>query len=372
MRTATCIGGVALAALVALGACGGSASSAASSVSGSAVTPAGSVAPTSPREIALYKGSDRQQMLEDGARKEGKLTWYTTIAGPVIDRLIAGFKQKYPYIDTTFYRADDMVSKAAQEAQAGQNVFDVVEASSSDVRIMVDSKLVARFSSPALAGMPDSYKYGADGTSVESAIDRNQFVSFGYNTKLIPDSAVPQSPEDLLKPAFQGKLGIAGSSTGPRWIGLILHTMGNDKGRQFLTQLATQQKPRIYQLSSTALTDLVAKGEVPATPTSYESDALRVASEQGSPVKWLPLQPVMASPGFTAPAAKAPHPHAAMLFIDYLLGDGEKVFSDLNMHPASDKAVASLKFWVPEQGRTVAQIQDDLKQWTALLNSTFH
>ncbi|MFC1814805.1 hypothetical protein ACFL0M_02455, partial [Thermodesulfobacteriota bacterium] len=55
--------------------------------------------PTTVAEIALYKGADRQQMLEEGAKKEGKLTFYTTgvmtgSLGPFLDL----FKKKYPYI----------------------------------------------------------------------------------------------------------------------------------------------------------------------------------------------------------------------------------------------------------------------------------
>ncbi len=34
--------------------------------------------PTTVAEIALYKGADRQQILEEGAKKEGKLIFYTT------------------------------------------------------------------------------------------------------------------------------------------------------------------------------------------------------------------------------------------------------------------------------------------------------
>ncbi|MFC1816140.1 hypothetical protein ACFL0M_09400, partial [Thermodesulfobacteriota bacterium] len=55
--------------------------------------------PTSVAEIALYKGADRQQMLEEGAKKEDKLTFYTSgvmtgSLGPFLDL----FKKKYPYI----------------------------------------------------------------------------------------------------------------------------------------------------------------------------------------------------------------------------------------------------------------------------------
>src|SRR5690349_17498298 len=89
-----------LTVLLALGrvACGGSSAPSQASGGGSSGGPASSGGPTSVADIAAYKGADRQQMLEDGARKEGHLTWYTSMAGQIVDDLPAGFKAKYPFI----------------------------------------------------------------------------------------------------------------------------------------------------------------------------------------------------------------------------------------------------------------------------------
>src|SRR5437764_6016956 len=75
-----------------LAACGGSASSPTPNPNPGAKT---SGAPSTLAELAAYQGPDRQQMLEAGAKKEGALTWYTSLAGDVIDGLTNGFKQKY-------------------------------------------------------------------------------------------------------------------------------------------------------------------------------------------------------------------------------------------------------------------------------------
>src|ERR1700676_5729934 len=52
-------------------------------------------APATVAEIANYAGSDRQRILEDGAKQEGTLTIYTT--GTQIAPLVDRFKQKYPF-----------------------------------------------------------------------------------------------------------------------------------------------------------------------------------------------------------------------------------------------------------------------------------
>src|SRR4051794_18498163 len=81
-------------------ACGGTAPAARGAASGSVpAAPAAGGKPTTVAELAGYQGADRQQVLEEGARREGKLTWYTSLTGPIIDRLLAGYQQKYPYVE---------------------------------------------------------------------------------------------------------------------------------------------------------------------------------------------------------------------------------------------------------------------------------
>ena len=50
-------------------------------------------------EITLYNKPDRQKILVDGARKEGKITWYTSlIVDQVVRPLKEAFEKKYPFI----------------------------------------------------------------------------------------------------------------------------------------------------------------------------------------------------------------------------------------------------------------------------------
>ena len=37
--------------------------------------------PASLQELAAYSGADREQILAAGAKAEGKVTWYTSLAG---------------------------------------------------------------------------------------------------------------------------------------------------------------------------------------------------------------------------------------------------------------------------------------------------
>ena len=54
--------------------------------------------PASLAELASYMGADREQVLYAGAKAEGKLMWYTSLAGGSYKELIKLFESKYPGI----------------------------------------------------------------------------------------------------------------------------------------------------------------------------------------------------------------------------------------------------------------------------------
>jgi iron(III) transport system substrate-binding protein len=56
---------------------------------------------------------------------------------------------------------------------------------------------------------------------------------------------------------------------------------------------------------------------VPLSPTIFDSNIF-TAKKTGAPVEWRPLEPVIAGVGSSGMTTKAPHPYAALLFLDYL------------------------------------------------------
>src|SRR4051812_44513457 len=85
-RVSALLGGMLAAMLVACGPSGGGAAPAASgggapAASGGAAAPAGAAQPTqrTVAQIATLSGPDRQAILEEGAKREGALMWYTAL-----------------------------------------------------------------------------------------------------------------------------------------------------------------------------------------------------------------------------------------------------------------------------------------------------
>ena len=57
-------------------------------------------------EIAQYKGADRQEKLERGAREEKELNFYTSINTNTSMPILQAFEKRYPFIKTKLTRMD--------------------------------------------------------------------------------------------------------------------------------------------------------------------------------------------------------------------------------------------------------------------------
>ena len=63
-----------------------------------------SAKPMSLEQLAAYNKPDREQVLYAGAKTEGKITWYTSLAGGSYKDLAAAFEAKYPGIPVRIER----------------------------------------------------------------------------------------------------------------------------------------------------------------------------------------------------------------------------------------------------------------------------
>ncbi|MET0503660.1 MAG: ABC transporter substrate-binding protein, partial [Candidatus Binatia bacterium] len=96
-------------------------------------------------ELANYRGADREEMLKAGAKKEGKLVWYTTLTA---HRDIANvFESKYPGVKVETYRtgSTDLLRRIMSEAQSRRNLADLIETTPPTLMMMRDSKLLSPY-----------------------------------------------------------------------------------------------------------------------------------------------------------------------------------------------------------------------------------
>ena len=64
-------------------------------------------------ELVTYNGRDREQVLYAGAKSEGKVTWYTSLAGDSYKGMARAFEGKFSGVKVEAYRVSgsDMTTR---------------------------------------------------------------------------------------------------------------------------------------------------------------------------------------------------------------------------------------------------------------------
>jgi iron(III) transport system substrate-binding protein len=318
--------------------------------------------PMSMADLAAYNKPDREKMLYDGAKKEGKLMWYTSLTGGPNTDVPKVFETKYPGVQVEVYRGDSdaLISRITQEAQAKRYIVDSIETTFPILKVMQEYKLLAPYFSPYLAHYPDDVKEKAAKGLVYWATDRESYVSVAYNTNVVQGSAVPRNFDDLLKPELKEKIGFATTDTGARAIAAMLAS----KGPEYVQKLKAQQIS-LHSVSGRAILDMVISGELGLSPTVFLSHS-RVSIAKGAPIKWAAMELVPTNGGGVALPANAPHPYAALLFGDFLLSpDGQKFLGKYGL----DSAVNKPEFtrYYPDAGMNAEKYEKENDKWEKLL-----
>ena len=317
--------------------------------------------PTTLAELAVYNGPDREQLLIAGAKKEGKVVWYTALAGGSYRDLARAFETKYA-VPVEAYRGTsrDLIAKVLAETQAKKYLMDVAESSPPLLMLMRAMKRLVPFYVPHLAKFAAEAKEEAGKGTVYWATDRESYMGFAYNKDKLPATAVPKNYDGLLNPALKGKMAFVTTDTGSRTVGAMLRA----KGEEFLKRLRTQELT-MHSVSAQALNDMIISGEVEASPTIFRNHAL-VAAAKGAPVAWLPMEIVPASAGSAGLSSQAPHPHAAVLFIDFLFSpDGQKILESYDYGSAVKEY--GFKRWYIEKGMSIVELERESDRWEKLL-----
>ena len=270
--------------------------------------------------------SANAQDVRSKAEAEGKLMMYATFTAADSKTLVDAFKQVYPKIDAAYYRASDaaLVERFVNENRAGQNICDVMLTTSFYGHNLKKRGLFAPYDSPERKFFREGYKDPqANWTSTYT-----NYGAFGYNTRSVGKTSVPKSFNDLLKPEWKGQIAL--DSHPYEWFGTMLKAMGEEKGLAYMRELAKQSELRTGR---NLLAQLVAAGEFKGALTGY-SQTFEVLKPAGAPVDWVYLNPVFANIHPTGIAAKAAHPNAAHLFIDFVLSKrGQEVIRGMNRIP---------------------------------------
>ena len=278
--------------------------------------------------IYSYRGADRAERLAAKAREEGTLTLYTSMATTESGPLAQAFEKKYG-VKVQLWRAlsENVLQRALTEARGGRRSMDVVETNAPEVEALAREQVVAQFDSPYLADLPA----WAIPSHRRWFSDRANLWVTGYNTTKVKRDELPAAVEGFAEPKWKGRLSI--EATDNDWMYGVVNFMGEQRGLDFFRKLATL-KPEMRK-GHILVAQLVAAGELPVCLTIYSGNADSIKAK-GGPIDWAVVEPLVGRPQAVALAGNAPHPHAALLFADFLLSpEGQKLLAEMGRVPSS-------------------------------------
>jgi iron(III) transport system substrate-binding protein len=313
--------------------------------------------------VYRYRGADRDARLLENARKEGSVVLYTSLAPTESGPLGKAFEAKTG-VKVEIFRtiSEKVVQRAMTEARAKRFAFDVVETNGPEMEILAREKIFSEFHSPHLADLPA----GAIPAHRQWIPDRVNFFVVAFNTSKVKREEIPRDYRGFADARWQGRIGI--EATDAEWMATLVKLWGDGPGMAYFRSLA-EMKPDVRK-GHVLLAELIAAGEIPVGLTVYNSNAESL-KRRGAPIDWLPVEPVVGRPQGIAVARNAPHPHAALLFADFVLSpEGQELLNSMGRVPVSTRVKTDLNRF-PYTMVDPVTVLDEQEKWNKLWEGLF-
>jgi iron(III) transport system substrate-binding protein len=272
-------------------------------------------------KVGTLSAQEKRNFLVSGAQKEGELVYYGTILVNEFTELGKAFNARYPFLNLKHYYAprEGILNRSLTEARAGSHAVDAIQVDSSYGYQLINENLVHPY---AVATRDRFY----DGTYDPSGSWHSMYyltTALIYNTTLVKPESVPQTYDALLDPAWKGKLLFDPEA------GYILAAMEQEWGREksvdYLTKLRKQDLS--FRRGGALTTQVVSSGEYPIG-IAINGETSAAIRDKGAPLGFKVLSPKIVKPEGLFLAKNSPHPHAALLFADWVLSeDGQSILA---------------------------------------------
>lgn len=237
--------------------------------------------------------------------------------------IISKFREKYPFVDVKLTRLSNekLYPRVIAETRAGKNLADILQNNALGLYFLKKAGFLAHYLSPEDRFYPRQFKDAGYWTTTNMNVH-----VISYNTKLVARDQLPKKWEDLLNPAWQGKMMLDPSE---QWFAWVLQVMGKEKGLTYMRELS-RQNLTIRSESTAMRTELITAGEA-ALDIDSAYGAVNLLKKRGAPIDWTTLGPVLVILSGHGITARAPHPNAAKLFTDFVLSkEGQRVILSLD------------------------------------------
>jgi len=311
------------------------------------------------RDIYFYQGADREQRLIADAKKEGVINLYCVMGLEQMNPIAQAFEKKYG-VKVNIWRSssENVLKRAVTEAQAKRFEADVFEIGGPELEALHREKLLQQIRSPYFQELiPQAI------TSHQEWVGNrvNVFVH-AYNTGKVKKEELPKTYQDLLDPKWKGRLGVEAANLD--WFSTLIRELGEEKGLRLFKDIVAGNGLSVRK-GHPVLVSLVASGEIPLALATYGYFVDKLKKEKAAPIDWFIIPPAIARITGVGVAKKAPHPHAALLFYDFMLSGAQPMFLEFGMTPASKK-LNTYSETMPMKFVDVGAFLDEQTKWTEL------
>jgi iron(III) transport system substrate-binding protein len=256
--------------------------------------------------------------LIQAAKKEGEIVIFGSLENDVAAAINKGFEAKHG-IRTNYFRGSStvIIDRITSEHRTGRMTSDAVFTTAAPMKFINKEKgLLARYVSPSAKDYDQKLMDDFFGPNYRSVI-----IGFVYNKSMIKAEDAPKSYEDIVSPKWKGKIAMGNPSlhdTTIDWLSSLHMVFGStQKANDWIKRLAALE-PLMLD-SMVPVGERIASGEVPLGVAYVKY--VHLWNRKGAPMDYVKGLPVYLGDGnYIGLTAKAPHPNAARLYIDYFLG----------------------------------------------------
>ncbi len=250
------------------------------------------------------------------AEAEGAVTFYTTDPEPGTAQVVAAFNKAFPKIKPAFIRlqAGNLYAKLAAERQARSFLVDVMAIS--EYTFVTDLQKKGgylQYDSPELPAYRAAFKSKPEGFWTWGSLI---IAGIAYNPRLVPPGEIPTNWDDAINPRFNGMLNVKLSTSGLQHG--IWYRMRQLYGEDFW-QKFSEMKPRAFD-SYVQQFDRMVNGQDKIVHGAQYSGYLQFKAKGAELGFVQPKDGMYAGQQIYGVIADAPHPEAAKLFFDWLMG----------------------------------------------------
>jgi iron(III) transport system substrate-binding protein len=277
------------------------------------------------RVFASVKGLDAEQrklkLAAMAKREGGKLSVYTSLLDGVEAEVAEAFEDAYD-VEVSVYRStgETIAQRVSEEARADFRGTDVVETNGVEMSALREEDLLVPYRPAAASALVRG--------SLEDGWTATRFNKFevSWNTERVPGGRGPRSVEELARPSWKG-LVVLEAEDADWYKTLREYWIDKDGKSEAEANRLFESLARNARVASghSLMTELLSAGEFAVAPSSY-SYQTRAAIEKGAPLATEPtVEPVISRPQGVGLLKTAKQPATAVLFVEWLLTDGQEV-----------------------------------------------